>query len=108
MTAVGTWLKDLLPKVKPLSSGLESRLYVGRRHGFFADRVADPASDAILSMQFFDGWSTSAGCDGFIQRPSPHWKVISTGVRLQFKDFTRFMGFDEVEVPLFGLILRNS
>ena len=109
MTAVATCLKDLLPKVSrshrvgescggPLSS---SRV--------FADRVADPASDAVLSMDSsLDGLSTSGG----LRWTSPNQPTttlegrISTGVRLpNLADFTRFdvARSGEVEIPAFGL-----
>ena len=75
----------------------------------FADRVADPASNAVLSMDSsLDGFSTSGGLR-WTSPKQPRTTLegrISTGARLpNLADFTRFdvARSGEVEVPAFDL-----
>ena len=103
-------VEGFVAKSQSLSSGLESHLAARWSSSrVFADRVADPASDAVLSMDSsLDGLSTSAGLRWISsKRPATTLEGrISTGVRLpNLADFTRFdvARSDEVEVPAFGL-----
>ena len=103
-------IEGYVAKDQSISSEFES--HVAARWSssrVFADRVADPASDAVLSMNSsLDGLSTSCG----VRWTSPNQPTttlegrISTGVRLpNLADFTRFdvARSGEVEIPAFGL-----
>ena len=103
-------VEGFVSKSHSLSSELESHVTARWSSSrVFADRVADPATDDILSMdRTLDGLSTS----GALRWTSPkHLGTtlegrLSTGIRLpNLSDFTRFdvARSGEVEVPAFGL-----
>ncbi len=99
-----------LAKNLRVSSELESHIAARWSSSrVFADRVADPANDELISMESsLDGMSTSAVLRWTpSQRPSAVLEGrLSTGVRLpNLADFTRFdvARSGEVEIPAFGL-----
>ena len=97
-------------KRQSLSSELESHVEARWSSSrVFADRVADPASDDVLSMESsLDGLSTS-GMLRWNSSKQPTTTIegrLSSGIRLpNLADFTRFdvARSGEVEVPAFGL-----
>ena len=103
-------VEGFVAKSQSISSTLESHAAARWSSSrVFADRVADPASDAVLSMDSsLDGFSSSGG----LRWTSPNQPTttiegrISSGVRLpNLADFTRFdvARSGEVEVPAFDL-----